>query len=219
MDTIDPRREAPYTVTEPARARTVPAPIGALALGTLPAGVGRRVGARIEVDVDAVKLKLGTEAAAKVLRYLAAVRSYRHDPVGDYVETVRPLVRAKLVDPKGGKKVRLTHELGELRNVTGVSGVIDALLGAEVAHQELEDQLAPFEGAVRTEGNDTFVEFTVRRSRTWPLALGGCSGPDEIGRRVRLRANHAASRRGAPNRLLELEIDALERFPDPDSVL
>jgi len=207
--------------------RTVPATVATLALGTLPAGAGRQVGARlpgggtVEVDIDATAATAGADAARRLVRYAAAVRDFRARPAGPWVATTRTLIAVRLRDPGHGRpRVRLAGELAAVRLLAGVGSLITGLLASDPDRQALAEAAAGYGGTLTVEGHNTFLTVTVpvSASQVWPVELGGAIGPDEYARTLTVRANHARSRSSAANRLLALEVVSHERFCDPAAV-
>jgi hypothetical protein len=200
-----------------ALARCIPGPIAMLAVGPLPASVGRRVGRRVEVDLDAVRDQLGAELSGRMLRYYRQVLAFRAAPTGPAVQARRLLHTLRQREPSGGARVVLHAELAGLRMLPTVAPTVDALLSRNLDLDAVRVAAGRSLVSLEQSGATTRVRLTVPAIGLWPVELGGAVSEDEVLREIVLEANHTSSRLGygAARLLMQVDVYALERYPDP----
>lgn len=180
---------------------------------------GRYLGDRVELDLDALG-RVDHDAAAWCGAYWARCEAFWAEaattgrPRGAYVLIERELRSVVQTDTKAAR-TDLRAELDALEAQAGLTGVLDALLGAEIDDDALLAHVHAFRGSVRRVGADTVVRLVVPVGRLWPLELGGAASMGETARVIELTANHAAWRDRKVRRLRAVTVSAQEIWPEP----
>lgn len=201
-------------------ARTVPAPLVAALLGDredLAAQIrphGRRIGARTEVDVDAVRA-VNPALADAIDRFDADTAALWDTATGAYVTTSRTIAEHRQVTGKTGR-ADLTEVFADLAQMSATSGVLEALTGPDPDPDELAAAAGAAGGWVRQDPNGAWcVQVSLTGAVCWPDTLGGPPLPTEVSRQVTLVARHAAWRDRRVRRLAQVTVTVEEMWADP----
>jgi hypothetical protein len=203
--------------------RTVPLTVAEIAVA---AGVadsdcftpcGRKVGHRVEIDLDALDA-VAPEAGAWAQQYWDAARDLwdawaGRRVTGDALAVRRSLVNVAQVDSKKTGRVDLRAELDALSSYGGFRSLLDALLGADFDLDRLHAAAQPWKSEIAVDGTKVTVTLWVTDGVAWPQALGGTGAPGEVARVFTLVAQHAAWRDRKVRRLAEVHIAAEELWP------
>jgi hypothetical protein len=193
--------------------KTLPVTVAALVLGEHAAALapcGRRLGARVELDLASAREVVGDETVGRLEAYWDAAREYWAGGAHGGVVVRRRIVSARQRDGRDGK-VDLARELDALDEI-GLDAACDALLGTAPD----VDALAGIGGiAVVEQGESRTVVTATLSSPVWPDALGGVPGVGEVAREVTLVAAHAKWRDRRVRRLVAVEVVSVELWPDP----
>lgn len=206
---------------------TVPAHLVPLALGELDAATaetlkpcGRKVGERVELDLESVE-RSGRGDVASVLRAYQRLCEKFWDsyeakrPAGPYVAVKRELLLAQQKSTKTEKK-DLGEQLEALEGVPGVADVIREVTEAAPDWDKVRAAGAPFGIDLDLEKEGwAVVTLWVEGAHDWPLALGGPASRGEVRRGVRLRVAYAGWRDRRNRRLAEVHVLTEEIWPAP----
>jgi hypothetical protein len=203
--------------------RTTPSTIAqiAIAAGVAPVecftGCGRRVGDRVEVDLDEVARRDETVARWAENYFESARRLWAHlkeQPIsGEVLAVRRPLVKVHQSDSKRDGRADLRDELAGLEQYGGFHALLDALLGPEVSRTDLEEAAGAWQREIDISGSRVQVKLWVCDPVAWSDAVGGPAGPGEVARIFTLVAQHAPWRDRRVRRLVALNVEAEELWP------
>jgi hypothetical protein len=189
------------------------------------------VGARPEVDLDALRwheavtggagtVLTGPVCADALAGYWGQCQQLWQDlragtPSGAYVMTVRPLHRGQQKYTRGDK-TDLVAEIAACESVPALAELVTALTAPEPDLSQLALMAAGFGGtADRKPSGQVWVTAAFTGATTWPTILGGVAWPGEVERTVTLVGKHATWRDRRVRRLLRVEVDVREVWPDP----
>lgn len=204
--------------------RTVPATAPALLFGDRPDVLevlrpfGVRVGARVEVDIDAVAITAPEVAEALWAYHLRCAglwRALRNGrPGGAFVAIRRPLADYVQRNTKT-VKTDLVDQLGALGELEGFQQIADALTDPVPDVARLEAMVGAWGGSVVQEPGTVTVTVPVEGSYAFTDALGGLAGFGEVRRVLTLTARQAAWRDRRVRRLSRVLVEAEEIWADP----
>lgn len=159
-----------------------------------------RVGARVEVDIDALT---DAEARSALERYVGSLAGQASGP-GVSIDV--SLVDARQSTSKGSMR-DLNAELAALEVVPGCRPLLE-VLGPEPA--------SAVSGVRSRRTGDGLTVASVRvSSAIWPVELGGPPSPREVSRLVRITASHAPWRDRRARRLIRVEAVSRQVWPAP----
>jgi hypothetical protein len=180
--------------------------------------VGVRVGGNIEADVDAldaINPGLGARAGAYWERCRDFWDTYAAGhAAGHAVRIDRRVAYSRQSDTRNGR-VDLTGELAALEALPLLGPLVTELTGASPSRGDLDSRYAPLIVTTTTNGDETVVTAEFPARQDFPSALGGPHSRGELARRFRLTVNHAKWRDRRVRRLVCVDVEAIEIWPDP----
>jgi len=172
------------------------------------------------VDLDSLE-RLQPELGLRAARYWQRCREFWDTyadgaTAGPAVLVERRIVAARQSDTRQGR-VDLTTHLAALEATPVIGALVSELTGARPDFEDLASRSAPLTVTHCSSGDETVViaEFPARHD--FDTALGGAHSRGELRRKFRLTVNHAKWRDRRVRRLVAVEIDAVELWPDPTS--
>lgn len=171
---------------------------------------GRRLGANVEVDLDAVAACLGPGAADDLFaHHLACLEPLAG---GDGVRLRRTLRRAVQRTAKRDR-ADLDAELDALDKVPGVGPYVEELTAAAPSSEALDLLGEPLQAQRRSDGTRAVASLVVDAAIDWLPVLGGPAAVGELHRLLEVTAIHAPWRDRRVRRLAGLTVAAEELWP------
>ena len=182
--------------------------------------VGISIGSNIEVDINSLETispGLGLRALSYWERCYDFWDKYAAGLVaGHAIRVDRQLSYARQSDTKNGR-VDLTSQLNALSELPLLGPLVSELTGASPSLGDMSQRFLPLIVTIATTGDESVVlaEFPARQD--FPNILGGPHSRGEVSRRFRITVNHAKWRDRRVRRLVAVEVEAIEIWPDPAS--
>lgn len=182
--------------------------------------VGVVVGTTVEADVEALEL-VQPGLGARAARYWQRCREFwdayaAGATAGPAVVIERRLVTARQSDTRQGR-VDLVAPLAALEAAPAIGALVTELTGAAPDLTGLDQRYAPLVVSHIATGDETVVTVEFPARQDFDPVLGGPHARGELRRRFRLTVNHAKWRDRRVRRLVAVDIDAVELWPDPTS--
>ena len=171
----------------------------------------------VEVNMEAL-LSLNKELALRAFNYYTKCQNFYDSlvaakPNSLAYETERTLISVKQLDTN---KVRadLKLECKLLAKLPLFGPLVTKLLSAKPDFNNLQLEAKTLGAEIIFEGNITTFQFALPGRDSWPLELGGVNSRGELTRNFTLTISHAPWRDRKSRRLLSMQVDTIELWPE-----
>lgn len=182
---------------------------------------GRRIGARVEVDLDGVRGACPSLCQALELYQSQTERLWARAASGAgsgerYVTTRRRVADHHQVTGTAGR-ADLREVFDAVEGLPQIGAVLQVATDTDPVLEDLSEQVGTLDGEVTCPAPGVVVlEVPLVGVAAWPEQLGGPPTPTEIGRTLVLTVRHARWRDRRVRRLARVEVFVEELFADPE---
>jgi hypothetical protein len=180
--------------------------------------VGVQLGNLVEVDLHSIEL-LNSQLGLRAAQYWDRCREFwdayaNGASAGPALLIERRVLSARQTDTRNGR-FDLSAHFAAFRETPLLGPLIHEITSAQPDFDNLETLFSPLNITISSEGDETVVIAEIPARQDFETLLGGPHSRGELQRKFQFTVNHAKWRDRRVRRLVAIEIDAIELWPDP----